>query len=90
MASVEHEGDSRAVQAEAVLKIVKSKLKGAHTRIDRQDARYRNLFLAYFEFKARGGETCGVSVKRQPVLRIKTTPSVAHGFSAFSTGIPRI
>jgi hypothetical protein len=52
-ASVEHEGDSRAMQAEAVLKVVKGKLTQAHTRIDRQDARYRNLFLAYFELKAR-------------------------------------
>jgi hypothetical protein len=35
MASVEHEGDSRAMQAEAVLKIVRKKLRKAHVRIDR-------------------------------------------------------
>jgi hypothetical protein len=59
MASTEHQGDSRAMQAEAVLKIVKKKLTKAHTRIDRQHARHRNLFLAYFALKARsekGGE----------------------------------
>jgi hypothetical protein len=32
---------------------VRKKLRKAHTRIDRQDARHRNLFLAYFELKAR-------------------------------------
>jgi hypothetical protein len=53
LASVEDEGDDRAMQAEAVLKIVKKKLTKAHTRIDRQEARHRNLFLAYFELKAR-------------------------------------
>jgi hypothetical protein len=52
-ASMEHEGDSRAMQAEAVLKIVRKKLTKAHTRIDRQHTRHRNLFLAYFELKAR-------------------------------------
>jgi hypothetical protein len=56
LASVEDEGDSRAMQAEAVLKIVKKKLRKAHTRIDRQEARHRNLFLAYFELKARLGK----------------------------------
>lgn len=56
LASLEPEGDSRATQAEAVLKIVKKKLRKAHTRIDRQDARHRNLFLAYFELKARSDE----------------------------------
>jgi rubrerythrin len=53
LASMEQESDSRAMQAEAVLKIVRKKLRKAHTRIDRQDARHRNLFLAYFELKAR-------------------------------------
>jgi hypothetical protein len=53
LASTEDVGDDRAMQAEAVLKIVKKKLKKAHIRIDRQEARHRNLFLAYFELKAR-------------------------------------
>ena len=59
MASVEQEGDSRAMQAEAVLKTVREKLRDAHIRIYRQDARHRNLFFAYFELKERaeaGGE----------------------------------
>ena len=54
-ASIEYESDSRAMQAEAVLKIVKKKLK-AHVRIDRQEGDHRNLFLAYFELKARLGK----------------------------------
>jgi hypothetical protein len=53
LASIEDDGDSRAMQAEAVLKIVRKKLRKAHTRIDRQESRHRNLFLAYFELKAR-------------------------------------
>jgi hypothetical protein len=56
MASVEHEGDSRAMQAEAVLKIVRKKLKKAHARIDRQDTRHQKLFVAYFELKGRAEE----------------------------------
>ncbi|HEX7076066.1 MAG TPA: hypothetical protein VF226_18665 [Hyphomicrobiaceae bacterium] len=52
MAAIEDDGDSRAMQTEAVLKVVKEKLREAHTRIDRQESQYRNLFLAYFELKA--------------------------------------
>jgi hypothetical protein len=56
LASMGDEGDSRAMQAEAVLKVVKKKLKKAHVRIDRQDSRHRNLFVAYFELKGRAEE----------------------------------
>jgi hypothetical protein len=56
MAAIEEDGDSRAMQAEAVLKVVRKKLKKAHTRIDRQESRHRNLFLAYFELKARSDQ----------------------------------
>jgi hypothetical protein len=56
MASMEHEGDSRAMQAEAVLKIVRKKLRKAHVRIDRQDARHQELLAAYFELKGRAEE----------------------------------
>jgi hypothetical protein len=56
LASIEYESDSRAMQADAVLKIVKKKLKKAHVRIDRQEGDHRNLFLAYFELKARLGK----------------------------------
>lgn len=59
LASMEQESDDRAMQAEAVLKTVRKKLDKAHTRIDRQDARHRNLFLAYFELKARSGKEVG-------------------------------
>jgi rubrerythrin len=41
------------MQAEALLKIVKKKLKKVHVRIDRQEGDHRNLFVAYFEQKAR-------------------------------------
>lgn len=53
MASVEDVGDSRAMQAETVLKIVEKKLNKAHTRIDRQETRQRKLFLAHAELQAR-------------------------------------
>jgi hypothetical protein len=53
MASMEEDADARAMQAETVLKIVEKKLNKAHTRIDRQERRYRNLFLAYFELQER-------------------------------------
>jgi hypothetical protein len=41
------------MQAEAVLKVVRKKLRKAHTRIDRQETHHRNLFLAYFALKAQ-------------------------------------
>jgi hypothetical protein len=53
LASIEQESDSRAMQADTVLRIAKKKLRKAHARIDRQDERYRTLFLAYFALKAR-------------------------------------
>jgi hypothetical protein len=59
LASLEDEGDSRAMQAEAVLKVVRKKLNKAHVRIDRQERSHRNVFLAYSELKERaeaGGE----------------------------------
>lgn len=56
MASVECETDSRAMQAETVLKIVRKKLRKAHGRIDRQDARHQKLFAAFFELKRRAEE----------------------------------
>ncbi|HEX7060953.1 MAG TPA: hypothetical protein VF200_03235 [Woeseiaceae bacterium] len=53
LASIEQKRDARAMQADAVLRIVKKKLRKAHIRIDREKARYRNVFLAYFELEAR-------------------------------------
>jgi hypothetical protein len=55
-AAIEEDGDSRAMQAEAVLRVVLKKLRKAHTRIDRQETYHRNLFLAYFELKARSDQ----------------------------------
>lgn len=57
LGSLEQEGDSRAMQAEAVLKTVRAKLREAHVRIYRQDAQYRNLFMAYFEQQGRMEES---------------------------------
>lgn len=51
--AIEDDGDSRAMQTEAVLKVVGKKLRKAHTRIDRQEWRHRNLFLAYFDLKEK-------------------------------------
>lgn len=50
--AIEDGGDSRAMQVEALLKVVRKKLRKAHTCIDRQESRPGNLFLAYFELKA--------------------------------------
>src|SRR5690606_16915211 len=60
LASQEQECDSRAMQAEAVLKVVQKKLRQSHNRIDRQEGSHRNAVLAYFELKERkeaGGES---------------------------------
>ena len=51
--AIQDDGDSRAMQTEAVLKVVGKKLRKAHTRVDRQEWRHRNLFLAYFDLKDR-------------------------------------
>jgi hypothetical protein len=56
MAAIENDADSRAAQAEAVLKAARKKLNKAHTRIDRQDGRHRDLFLAYFALKAQSDQ----------------------------------
>jgi hypothetical protein len=53
LASMEQETDARAMQAETILKIVEKKLNKAHIRVDRQETCHRNLFLAYFDLKAR-------------------------------------
>src|SRR5690606_24021925 len=42
MASQEQEFDSRAMETEAVLKVVRKKLRKAHNRIDRQEGSHRN------------------------------------------------
>jgi hypothetical protein len=52
-ASMEQECDARAARAETVLKIVEKKVNQAHNRIDRHEIRHTNLFLAYFDLKAR-------------------------------------
>ena len=48
-ASIGDEGDSRAMQAETVLKIVERKLHKALNQLDRHDSLHRNLFFAYFD-----------------------------------------
>lgn len=55
-AAVQGEDDSRAMQADTVLKIIEKKLSEAHNCIDRHSARHLNLFMAYFDLKdARAG-----------------------------------
>ena len=54
--SVSGIGDSRAVQAEAVMSVVDRKLNKALNRLDRHDSRHRNLFFAYFDLKARSAK----------------------------------
>lgn len=56
-ASVQSEGDSRAMQADTVLRIIEERLHQGHACIDRHDARHLNLFLAYFDLKDRAPDT---------------------------------
>lgn len=51
-AAISDASDARAVQVDAVIGIVRKKLRKARTDIDRQDTRDMNLFLAYAELKA--------------------------------------
>jgi hypothetical protein len=57
-ASLGDEGDSRAMQADTVLKVVERKLNKALNQLDRHATRHRNLFFAYFDpqEQAEGGE----------------------------------
>jgi hypothetical protein len=58
-ASAEDYGDSRAMQADIVLQTIEKKLKKAHDKIERQDRRHRNLYLAYFDLRDRTDEEAG-------------------------------
>jgi len=51
--SVQGEDDSRAMQADTVLKIVEQKLSRARHLVDRHDAVHLNLFMAYFDLRDR-------------------------------------
>jgi hypothetical protein len=53
-ASLQEAGDSRALQADTVLKIIEKLLTKAHRCIDRHDTRFMNLFMAYFDSKEEG------------------------------------
>ena len=50
-ASLQEAGDSRAMQADTVLKIIEKLLTRAHRCIDRHDTRFMNVFMAYFDSK---------------------------------------
>lgn len=56
LASLGDEGDTRAMQAETMLKIIERKLQKANIRIDRHDRRHTNLFYAYFDLKQQATE----------------------------------
>lgn len=58
LGSLQEAGDTRAMQAETVLRIVEERLKQAHNCIDRHDTRFMNLFLAYFARQDRGEAPC--------------------------------
>jgi len=51
--------DGRAMQVDTVLEVIDKKLRKARQRMDRHDARYLNLFLAYTELgnRQRGGDS---------------------------------
>jgi hypothetical protein len=48
-AAFEEAGDSRAMQADTVLKLIEQLLDKASVAIDRHDTRFMNLFMAYFD-----------------------------------------
>lgn len=50
-AAVQGEDDSRAMQADTVLKIVENKLSEAHRGIDAHVTRHLNLFMAYCDLR---------------------------------------
>jgi hypothetical protein len=56
LASLGDESDSRAMQTETGLKVIEKKLKKAYNRIDKHDRRHTNLFLAYFDLRAKSDE----------------------------------
>lgn len=51
-AAVQGGDDSRAMQADTVLKIIEARLSEAHRCIDRHSTRHLNLFMAYFDLSA--------------------------------------
>ena len=55
-ASLVDEGDSRAMQIEAGLKVIEKNLSKAHAQIDKHHSRYTNLFLAYFDLREKTDE----------------------------------
>lgn len=56
LAAVRDDGDSRAMQVEAVVKVVERKLNKALDQLDRHDSRDRNLFFAYFDLQETAEE----------------------------------
>ncbi|MEO1016313.1 MAG: hypothetical protein AAFY56_01280 [Pseudomonadota bacterium] len=52
-AAIGDECDARAMQSDTALKIIEKKLRKAHSRVNKHDRRHTNLFLAYFDRKAK-------------------------------------
>jgi hypothetical protein len=55
-ASLGDEGNSRAMQADTVLKVVERKVNKALNQLDRHATRHRNLFFAYFDPQEKAEE----------------------------------
>lgn len=47
--AMEQDGDSRAMQADTVLRVIEKKVEKAHDRVDKHAARCERLFLGYCE-----------------------------------------
>ena len=47
LASLEDQGDRRAMQIHTVVTVIEEKLKKAYNRLDKHEARYTKLHLAY-------------------------------------------
>ena len=56
LASLEDQGDSRAMQIYTVMQVIEEKLAKAYDGLDRHDAKHTELLLAYTDLKNKAEE----------------------------------
>ena len=56
LASLEDQGDSRAMQVHTVTRVIEKKLEKAYDGLDRHDAKHTELLLAYTDLKDKAEE----------------------------------
>ncbi len=57
LASLEDQGDSRAMQVHTVMRVIEKKLEKAYNQLDRHDANHTKLLLVYNDLKDKADET---------------------------------